>query len=529
MKKKTRIAILCAALMMLLASVASAASGVDAGVTFASEVAYNVNAQRTAIRVGSLQLDSSLNECARILALEMEGGTGDEALRPNGKAWTTVLDEQGYYFEGDLAARNRYTSQTAPDSTTLVEHWLATSGLRTNTLNYAYTHTGVYGYYSQAKDTYYVVQLFAKPARVEPAGYVAIASTDMYVYSRPTTSSAVVWALNRGAEVTIQSTIGSWARFAVSGSYGYAPLSNFYRKADTPTPTPTPTQPPGSTYYASANVNVRSGPGTQYTVVGSLSSGQAVTVTGSSGTWYRINWNRSTAYVSASYLNPAGTYVPAPTPPQASTDGNYYATAQVNVRSGPSTGYSIVGTLDSGDRVTVTGSSGNWYRVNWNTGYAYVSASYLLPVGTSAPTQPPATSGSSYYATANVNVRSGPSTRYSVVGGLSANQRVTVTGSSGNWYRISWSSGSAYVSASYLRPVSSTTPSAPSAPGGGTIGRATANVNIRSGPSTSYKRLGTLYKGELVTIKGYEGNWARVEWRDYASAYVSRSYLTTVR
>ncbi len=528
MKKMTRVGLLCVALMMLLASVAAAAAGVNDGSSFASEVAYNVNAQRSAIGVGSLRLDSTLNECARILAREMEGLKGDEALRPDGKAWTTVLDEQGYFIENNLAARNRYTSKEAPDSTTLVEQWMQ-GGLRTNTLYAAYTHTGVYGFYSEAYDTYYVVQLFAKPAAVEPAGYVAVANSDQLVYDGPSTSRAVIWMLSRGSRVTVQATVGGWARFAVSGSYGYVPLSSLSRWTD-PTPTPTPTQPPsysGSTYYASANVNVRSGPGTQYSVVGSLTSGQAVTVTGSSGNWYRINWSSGSAYVSATYLNQAGTYYPRPTPtPPATADGNFYATARVNVRSGPSTGYTIVGVLEQGDRVTVTATNGNWYRINWNSGNAYVSASYLARVGSAVPTEPPSSSGSTYYATAKVNVRSGPSTSYSVVGGLAKDQRVTVTGSSGNWYRISWNNGSAYVSASYLRQASS---SAPSSPSTGTIGKANANVNVRSGPGTNYKRLGTLYKGELVTIQAYEGSWARVTWRDYASAYVSRSYLTAVR
>ncbi len=529
MKKMTRVSLLCLALMMLIASAAAAAAGVNDGNSFASEVAYNVNAQRAAIGVGSLRLDSTLNECARILAREMEGLKGDEALRPNGKNWTTVLDEQGYFIDSNLAARNRYTSKTAPDSTTLVQHWMTTGGLQANTLYASYTHTGVYGFYSETHDTYYVVQLFAKPATVEPAGYVAVANTDQLVYEGPSTTRPVIWMLARGARVTVQATVGSWARFAVSGSYGYVPLSSLSRWIDTaPAPTPTPTQPPGysgSTYYASANVNVRSGPGTQYSVVGSLSSGQAVTVTGSSGNWYRINWSLGSAYVSASYLSQGGTYYPQPTPTTAS-DGNFYATSRVNVRSGPSTGYSIVGTLEANDRVTVTATNGNWYRINWNNGSAYVSASYLARIGSAVPTEPPASSGSTYYATANVNVRSGPSTRYSVVGGLTSGQRVTVVGSSGNWYRISWNNGSAYVSASYLRQGAASTPSTPST---GTIGQATANVNVRSGPSTSYKRLGTLYKGELVTIKGYEGSWARVEWGGYASAYISRSYLTAVR
>lgn len=466
MKKIVRFGALCMALLMLGATAALAAAGIKDGMpSFTSEVAYNVNAQRAAIRVGSLTLDTSLNECARILAREMEGLKGDEAQRPNGKAWESVLDEQGYFYESGYAARNRYTSQSAPDSSTLVDYWLSSSGLRANTLNSAYTHTGIYGYYSETHDRYYVVQLFVKQAKVEAAGYVATANSDMLVYSGPSANYSVLWALARGAEVTVQSVVNGWAKFAVSNTYGYAPISGF-TKVGSATPSPLP--------------------------------------------------------------NP----LPVPTVPAATDEGNYYATSTVNVRSGPSTAYGIVGELSYGDRVTVAGSSGNWYRINWNNAYAYVSSTYLRPLTAYSPPASSTPDGG-YYATANVNVRSGPSTRYAVVGGLTAGQAVSVTGTSGSWYKIAWSSGTAYVSSAYLRSGSApaNTPAPVPAPGQsvGTIAKARANVNVRSGPSTKYKRLGLLYKGELVTIKGYEGSWARVEWRNYASAYVSRSYLIGIR
>lgn len=58
---------------------------------------------------------------------------------------------------------------------------------------------------------------------------------------------------------------------------------------------------------ATASVNVRSGPGTQYRVVDTLSPGQRVSVTDESGGWCEINQSGPDGWVSCRYL----------------TDGNY--------------------------------------------------------------------------------------------------------------------------------------------------------------------------------------------------------------
>ncbi len=52
-----------------------------------------------------------------------------------------------------------------------------------------------------------------------------------------------------------------------------------------------------------SSLNVRSGPGTGYAVIGTLSYGTAVTVTGTSGTWSSISSPRS-GWVASQYLRP---------------------------------------------------------------------------------------------------------------------------------------------------------------------------------------------------------------------------------
>lgn len=62
--------------------------------------------------------------------------------------------------------------------------------------------------------------------------------------------------------------------------------------------------------------------------------------------------------------------------------GNYTATANVNVRSGPSTSNGRVTQVRAGERVRVVGWSGNWARVQTESKMrGYMAASYLRPTG----------------------------------------------------------------------------------------------------------------------------------------------------
>lgn len=48
----------------------------------------------------------------------------------------------------------------------------------------------------------------------------------------------------------------------------------------------------------------------------------------------------------------------------------------LNVRSGPSTDYSVIGTLSNGSKIEVTGESGGWYRLDYNGKDGFVATKY---------------------------------------------------------------------------------------------------------------------------------------------------------
>lgn len=288
---------------------------------------------------------------------------------------------------------------------------------------------------------------------------------------------------------------------------------------------------------STTNVNVRSGPGNSYSVLTVMKSGTTTSKLGASGNWTKVTVNGKTGYVYNKYLSNTGaTSSVQPTAPSTSTSKTVYVTASVlNVRSGAGTSHSVIGSLTKGKAANVVGTSGNWYKIKYGSGYGYISASYTsskAPSGSTTNT-PPTTSSSNaktYYSTTTLNVRSGPGTSYASKGVLSRGQAVSVVDSSSYWYKIKYGSGYGYVGSKYLTSSKpSSTPSAPSTPSVEATVKTvytTCALNVRAGASTSYRVLGVLASGKSASVVGTSGNWYKIKYGS-GYGYISSSYTTS--
>lgn len=130
------------------------------------------------------------------------------------------------------------------------------------------------------------------------AGLVATSSGRLNVRSSASTSSSVVASLNKGSYVTLISKSGSWWYLEYAdGRYGYSHAD--YIQSVSSYAATVQTQ--------SGNLNVRSGAGTSYSIVGSLAKGKTVVVLSTSGGWSRVLYNGvKTGYVSSQYLSGSG-------------------------------------------------------------------------------------------------------------------------------------------------------------------------------------------------------------------------------
>jgi uncharacterized protein YraI len=144
-------------------------------------------------------------------------------------------------------------------------------------------------------------------------------------------------------------------------------------------------------------VNVRSGPGTQYDIIGQLTNGDEVRVTGRSdeeNDWLQIEYNNGTgwvAYFTVTVLSsidnlpivdttnarPATAVPPVVSENSLQAPGDLFVTAfrRVNVRSGPGLAYALLGTLDPGRTADITGRAADnqWLQISFGDQTGWVA------------------------------------------------------------------------------------------------------------------------------------------------------------
>lgn len=214
------------------------------------------------------------------------------------------------------------------------------------------------------------------------------------------------------------------------------------------------------TMVASTDVNMRAGAGMSYDVVGVVPEGATVTATGTSGSWVAVTYDGRSGYVYGSYLSPkAGSETGATT--DGSSAGTARTTADLNVRTGPGTGYQVVDVLLEGAAVETTGTtSGNWTQILHQGERRWVSSSYLTTGGTSGSgtsgSGTDATTRGQVRATADLNLRAEGYYGATIVGVLPADSIVDVTGeTTASYTQVVYQGTTAWVASSYLSLVSS--------------------------------------------------------------------------
>ena len=214
----------------------------------------------------------------------------------------------------------------------------------------------------------------------------------------------------------------------------------------------------------------------------------------------------------------------------------------LNVRSGPSTSNGVIGYLKKGDKIEITSSEQNWYKIKYGTKAGWVSKTYIkLNSSNSNSTDSPTTSGKTLVATAGLNVRSGGSTKYKIVGYIGKNKSVQMLGvASSGWYKVRLSDGTVgYASNKYLKESSANSSNNNSSSNENSNSTnntdnntvietliATANLNFRSGPSTSSGIIGLIAKGDSVSVlERTNSSWYKVKLSNGKIGYCSASYL----
>jgi len=202
------------------------------------------------------------------------------------------------------------------------------------------------------------------------------------VRAQPGTDAGILTTLNGKTSVTVIGETANWFKVNIGGNIGFirkdflvygnaaqagqnaetdAPSADAQSAAETSTAT---NYGAPVTLYASSDVNVRTAPGTDSAVAGSLPAGTSVTVVGETDNWFIVSIGGNTQYVSKAYLTydssvSNGTSAESTGTAGQSQQGNSGAPS-VDTSLSAVSGTVVGSTVDT---LTIQGDDGNIYHV----------------------------------------------------------------------------------------------------------------------------------------------------------------------
>lgn len=275
-------------------------------------------------------------------------------------------------------------------------------------------------------------------------------------------------------------------------------------------------------------INVRSGAGTAYSIVGKVNKGDTLVISETQMVG-QVKWGRySGGWICLSYTDyNSNTGSSTDSSNSASLTGTVVNCTSLRVRSGPGTGYVSVGEIKAGETVTISQTKTVGAAVWGKISNGWICLSYVkLNESTSSTTPSEDTTSENengQYGTVinctSLNVRSAAGTANKLVDTISAGTRVVIyetTAVNGvQWARIK----QGWVSMSYIQLDYSGS-------GEGQTGTVVSDtdLNVRSGAGTGCSRVTTLPSGSKVTV--YETTTvAGVSWGRIDQGWVCMTYV----
>lgn len=249
------------------------------------------------------------------------------------------------------------------------------------------------------------------------------------VRSGPGTDYDRVTMVAEGKRVAVLNQSGDWYYVSFGDTTGYIYKDFLTRDgstaASTPSAAPAVDKSVGNATVQGGNtINVRTGPGTDYSRVTMLAQGKRVTALAKSGSWYKVSFGGSVGYILNDYLSlddgvlsslseeavaPASVEAPAPVEPTAPLEqsaeetlipaataeassvetvgmgvtmnsesiAGYVTGGTINVRSGPGTEYERVTTVSTGKMISILGAADGWALVSFGSTTGYIRNDYV--------------------------------------------------------------------------------------------------------------------------------------------------------
>lgn len=189
----------------------------------------------------------------------------------------------------------------------------------------------------------------------------------------------------------------------------------------------------------------------------------------------------------------------------------------VNVREKPDISSSVITQIKKGQTFLVKDQVNDWYEISLSTGKSGWIANWLAEKQTANKSMKIGT------VSANaLNVRSEASLNGPVIGKLAKGEKVSIISEKNGWSKISFKSGVAWVSSTYINSSSEViSDQKSSASKGQYVTILNDGTNIREKPALKSKIISTASSKEQYKVTGQDGDWYEIEYTNGKAGYVA--------
>jgi N-acetylmuramoyl-L-alanine amidase len=129
------------------------------------------------------------------------------------------------------------------------------------------------------------------------------------------------------------------------------------------------------------SARVRTGPGSEFRVIGEIKANSRVNVVGKDGDWLLIVSKKGNAPGFIEFASVKPSTGEEQESPASAVEGKYEVLTETQVRSGPGLHYPVVAKIPKGIAINVVGEENGWFKVESKRGNqpGYVEASLARP------------------------------------------------------------------------------------------------------------------------------------------------------
>ncbi|WP_169891120.1 SH3 domain-containing protein [Litchfieldia alkalitelluris] len=279
-------------------------------------------------------------------------------------------------------------------------------------------------------------------------------------------------------------------------------------------------------------LNVREGPGLSYKVIKQVKSGEKFPIIETKNDWYKVKLSNNLNGWVAAWLVSTSQVKPQP------TSSTVVSTVDsLRIRTGPGTSFQVTGYMDKGQEATFIEKNENWSKIQFKNTKGWVSSQYLSAKSTTPSSSTPSDNNSGTVRTGKitanaVNVRSQPNLSGKILGKVNNGDSVTVTNEKESWYEIKFNKTKAWVYRDYVKIQSTNTkpnnntPSTPEPSTQSGTGIVTASsLNVRENNTLNGAIIGSLKKGDSVTILSESNKWFEVKLTNGKTGWVAGWFI----